>query len=166
MASLANGGSADDVSKGVDFFHQLKMAGNYVPVIGTAATVKAGQTPVVFEWDYLSSSHGKDVSGWKIFEPSGALLGNYYTQAINKAAPHPAAVRLWEEYLFSDEGQNNWLKGGARPVRMAAMEKSGKLDATAAAALPKVSGNPVFPTPDQQTAAGTYVKAHWSAAVG
>jgi len=166
MASLANGGSADDVSKGVDFFHKLKQAGNYVPVIGTSATVKAGQTPVVFEWDYLSSSHGKDVSGWKIFEPPGAILGNYYTQAINKQAPHPAAVRLWEEYLFSDEGQNNWLKGGARPVRQAAMEKSGKLDAAAAAALPKVAGTPVFPTADQQTAAGTYIASHWSAAVG
>jgi putative spermidine/putrescine transport system substrate-binding protein len=166
MASLANGGSADDVSKGVDFFHKLKQAGNYVPVIGTSATVKAGQTPVLFEWDYLSSSHGKDVSGWKIFEPSNAVLGNYYTQAINKQAPHPAAVRLWEEYLFSNEGQNNWLKGGARPVRQAAMDKSGKLDAAAAAALPKVSGTPVFPTADQQTAAGTYIASHWSQAVG
>ena len=28
MASLANGGSADDISKGVDFFHQLKLNGN------------------------------------------------------------------------------------------------------------------------------------------
>jgi len=166
MASLANGGSVTDVSKGVDFFHSLKAAGNYVPIIGTAATVKAGTTPVVFEWDYLSSSHGKDVSGWKIFEPTGALLANYYTQAINKEAPHPAAARLWEEYLFSDDGQNNWLKGGARPVRQAAMEKSGKLDAAAAAKLPKVTGTPVFPTADQQTAAGTYVKAHWSSAVG
>jgi putative spermidine/putrescine transport system substrate-binding protein len=160
MASLANGGSLDDVSKGVDFFHKLKQAGNWVPIIGVATTVKNGTTPVLFEWDYLSSS------GWKIFEPPGAILGNYYTQAINKQAPHPAAVRLWEEYLFSDEGQNNWLKGGARPVRIDAMQKSGKLDAAASAALPKVPGTPVFPTADQQTAAGTYISSHWSAAVG
>jgi putative spermidine/putrescine transport system substrate-binding protein len=166
MASLANGGSADDVKPGVDFFHKLNVAGNYVPVIGLAATVKSGQTPVVFEWDYLSSSHGKDVAGWKIFEPSNAVLGNYYTQSINKQAPHPAAARLWEEYLFSDEGQNNWLKGGARPTRQAAMEKSGKLDAAAAAALPKVAGTPVFPTADQQTAAGAYISANWAKAVG
>jgi len=166
MASLANGGSVDDVSKGVDFFSKLNKAGNYVPVVGTPATVKSGQTSVLFEWDYLSSSHGKDVQGWKIFEPSNAILGSYYTQAINKDAPHPAAARLWEEYLFSDEGQNYWLKGGARPVRQAAMEKSGKLDAAAAAALPKVSGTPVFPTADQQTAAGTYISANWAKAVG
>jgi putative spermidine/putrescine transport system substrate-binding protein len=166
MASLANGGSADDVSKGVDFFHQLKVAGNYVPVIATSATTKAGQTPVVFGWDYLSKSLGKDVAGWKLFEPSNAVLGNYYTQAINKDAPHPAAVRLWEEFLFSNDGQNNWLKGGARPVRMDAMQAAGTLDATAAAALPKVTGTPVYPTADQQTAAGAYILAHWKAAVG
>jgi putative spermidine/putrescine transport system substrate-binding protein len=165
LAAVANGGSLDDVSKGVDFFHQLKQAGNYVPVIATAATVKSGQTSVVFEWDYLSTSHGKDVSDWKIFVPSNATIGGYYAQAINKQAPHPAAARLWEEYLYSNEGQNLWLKGGARPVRQAAMQKSGTIDATAAAALPPVTGTPLFPTQDQQTTAGAYVAAHWSAAV-
>jgi len=98
--------------------------------------------------------------------PSSALIGGYYVQAINKQAPHPAAARLWEEFLYSDAGQNLWLKGGARPVRQAAMEKAGTVDTAAAAALPKVSGTPLFPTIDQQTAAGTYVSAHWSQAIG
>jgi putative spermidine/putrescine transport system substrate-binding protein len=166
MASVANGGSLDDVSKGVDFFHQLKAAGNFVKVIGTAATVKLGQTSVLFEWDYLSTSHGKDVAGWKIFVPSNAVIGGYYAQAINKQAPHPAAARLWEEFLYSDAGQNLWLKGGARPVRQAAMEKKGTIDAAAAAALPKVTGTPQFPTQAQSTAAGAYLASHWSAAIG
>ena len=52
MASLANGGSVDDISKGVDFFHQLKLKGNFVPVQATTATVKNGTTPVAFDWDY------------------------------------------------------------------------------------------------------------------
>ncbi len=56
MASVANGGSVDDVSKGVDFFHQLKLAKNFVPVIGTAATVKSGQTPVLSCLRMLRSS--------------------------------------------------------------------------------------------------------------
>src|SRR5439155_23344939 len=66
MASLANGGSADDISNGVDFFHQLKVRGNFTPVQATTATVKQGQTPVVFDWDYLSASHGTDVATWKM----------------------------------------------------------------------------------------------------
>jgi putative spermidine/putrescine transport system substrate-binding protein len=49
---------------------------------------------------------------------------------------------------------------------MDAMTTAGTLDATAAAALPKVSGTPVYPTADQQTKAGTYISAHWKAAVG
>lgn len=165
MASVANGGSVDDVTKGVDFFHQLKVAKNFVPVVGTAATVKAGQTPVLFQWDYLSASHGKDVSTWKIFVPSNAVVFGGYAQAINKQAPHPAAARLWEEYLYSDEGQNLWLKGGARPVRQAAMTTAGTIDATAAAALPAVTGTALYPTDAQQTAAGAYVSAHWSQAI-
>ena len=40
MASLANGGTVDDIGKGVDFFHQLKLKGNFVPVQATTATVK------------------------------------------------------------------------------------------------------------------------------
>ena len=165
LAAVANGGSLDDVSKGVDFFHQLKLKGNYVPVIGTAATVKAGQTPVLFEWDYLSTSHGKDVSTWKIFVPSNATIGGYYAQAINKEAPHPAAARLWEEWLYSDEGQNLWLAGLARPVRMASMQSSGKIDAAAAAKLPPVNGTPQFMSDTQSTNAKNYVVAHWDAAI-
>jgi putative spermidine/putrescine transport system substrate-binding protein len=165
MAGVATGGSLDDVSKGVAFFKQLKQAGNYVPVVGTPSTVKLGQTPVLFEWDYLSTSHGKDVSSWKIFVPSNAIIGGYYSQAINKAAPHPAAARLWEEYLYSDAGQNLWLKGGARPVRMAAMVTAGTIDTAAAAALPAVNGTPQVPTGDQTSKASAYVVANWSAAV-
>jgi putative spermidine/putrescine transport system substrate-binding protein len=165
MTSLANGGSLDDISKGVDFFHQLKQAGNFVPVQATTATVKNGTTPVVLDWDYLSATHGKDVPAWKVFVPNNAVLGGYYAQAINKDAPHPAAARLWEEYLYSVEGQNLWLKGGARPVEMAAMQAAGSLDQTAAAALPQVQGTPVFLSPDQATAANQYLAANWAKAI-
>ncbi len=165
MASLANGGSLNDVSKGVDFFHQLKTAGNFVPVQATTATVKNGTTPVVFDWDYLSATHGSDVPSWKVFVPSNAILGGYYAQAISKTAPHPAAARLWEEFLYSDAGQNLWLKGLARPVRQAAMTAAGTVDAAAAAALPKVNGTPVFLSADQATAAKAYLAGHWAAAI-
>ncbi|MEO6821818.1 MAG: ABC transporter substrate-binding protein [Candidatus Nanopelagicales bacterium] len=155
MTSLANGGSLDDVSKGVDFFHQLNQAGNFVPVKATTATVKNGTTPVVLDWDYLSATHGTDVPTWKVFVPNNAVLGGYYAAAINKAAPHPAAARLWEEYLFSTVGQNFWLVGGARPVTMAAMTTAGTIDTAAAAKLPAVTGTPVFMSASQATAAST-----------
>lgn len=166
MAGLANGGSLDDISKGVGFFTQMKRAGNFVPVQATTATVKNGTTPVVFDWDYLNATHGTDVPTWKVFVPDNAVLGGYYAQAINADAPHPAAARLWEEYLYSDEGQNLWLKGGARPVRMDAMTKASTIDAAAAAALPAVTGTPVFMSQDQATAAKTYLANNWAKAIG
>ena len=166
MASLANGGSLDNIGPGVTFFHHLNQLGNFVPIQATTATVKNGTTPVVFDWDYLSAAHGKDVPTWKVFVPPDAVLGGYYAQAISKTAPDPAAARLWEEYLYSVAGQNLWLQGGARPVEMAAMTTSGTLNQTYAAALPPVGGTPVFLSPDQATAAATYLNSNWAQAIG
>ena len=106
MASIANGGSADDIAPGVDFFRRLNDAGNFLPVDPTPATVESGQTPVVIDWDYLNAAESKEIPTWKVFVPNDALVGGYYFQAINKDGPHPAAARLWQEFLYSDEGQN------------------------------------------------------------
>lgn len=166
MASLANGGSPDDISKGVAFFHQLKVAGNLVPTQATTATVKSGATPVVFDWDYLSAAHTLDIPTWSIVIPQNAVLGEYFAQAINKNAPHPASARLWEEYLYSDKGQNLWLNGNVRPVRMAAMQRAGRIDLTAGAGLPPANGTPIFLTSEQVAAAKAYLAGHWAKAIG
>jgi putative spermidine/putrescine transport system substrate-binding protein len=168
MASLAEGGSVSSIANGVDFFHKLKQAGNFSPTQATGATIKAGSTPVVFNWDYLNLPSYVGVSDWKVFIPSNAVIGGYYDQAINKAAPHPAAARLWEEFLYSqaaDGGQNLWLEGGARPVEQAAMAANGTLNKAAAAKLPTVPGTPVFLGASDATSAASYLAANWAKAV-
>jgi len=168
MVNVAVGGSLDDISKGVDFFSQLKGAGNFVPVQATSATVKNGTTPVVIDWDYLNVVHGSDVSTWKLMVPSDATLGGYYNQAINKEAPHPAAARLWEEFLFSQDaqgGQNLWLAGGARPVEQPAMTDNGTINAADAAKLPPITGTPEYMTDQQSTDASTYLASNWAKAI-
>jgi len=168
MANLAEGGTASNIAKGVAFFHSLKTAGNFSPVSATGASIKAGTTPVVFNWDYLNLPSYVGVSNWKVFVPPHAVLGGYYAQAINKNAPHPAAARLWEEFLYSQgasDGQNLWLQGGARPVEAAAMTSNGSIDKTAASALPPVSGTPVFLTQTQNSGALNYLVANWAKAV-
>ena len=169
MAALANGGSADDISKGVSFFTDLKKAGNFLPVDPTPATVQSGQTPVVIDWDYLNVGQSVSLKGkvdWKVVVPANAVLGGYYVQAISKDAPHPAAARLWEEFLYSDQGQNLWLKGGARPVRQDVMDKAGTIDKAAFSALPPVSGTPVFLTQKQSDTAKAFLTANWRKAIG
>jgi putative spermidine/putrescine transport system substrate-binding protein len=169
MSALAQGGTPNDISKGVDFFGALKTAGNFLPIDPTSTTIESGQTPVVFDWDYLNVASGKKLKGkmnWQTFIPAGAVVGGYYVQAISKDAPHPAAARLWEEYLYSDEGQNLWLKGGARPVLEKAMVAAGTIDKTAYAALPKAVGTPVFLTKEQNDKANAYLTANWAKAIG
>jgi putative spermidine/putrescine transport system substrate-binding protein len=169
MVNLAEGGTPSDISKGVAFFQKLKADGNFNPVSATGATVKAGTTEVVLNWDYLELPSYVGVPNWKVFVPPGVALGGYYTQAINKQAPHPAAARLWEEFLYSQAtsgGQNLWLQGGARPVEQAAMKSNGSINTSAASKLPSVSGTPVFLTQTQNTDAANYLAANWAKAVG
>ena len=171
MANLAEGGTAGNIADGVNFFSKLKAAGNFNPISATGATIKAGTTEVVFNWDYLNlpSYVGVPASSWKVFIPQNAVLGGYYAQAINKDAPHPAAARLWEEFLYSQAasgGQNLWLEGGARPVEQQAMTANSSLNTSAASALPAVTGTPVFLTQTQNTAAANYLAANWAKAVG
>ncbi|MGW2768148.1 ABC transporter substrate-binding protein [Streptomyces sp. NPDC001275] len=168
-AALANKGSFDDIQPGLDFFAKLKKAGNYNPVETTPATVEKGETPISIDWDYLNAGyadefHSKGVD-WKVVVPTDGQYAQYYSQAINKDAPHPAAARLWEEYLYSAEGQNLFLKGYARPALMPSMTRSGTVDSAAAANLPQVDGTPSFPTDAQLDKAKQVVAQGWGKAV-
>jgi putative spermidine/putrescine transport system substrate-binding protein len=170
MANLALGGGPGDIATGVSFFRRLRSAGNFVPVLATTPlTIEAGSTPVVFNWDYLNTAAvvGRSTRNWKVFIPRGAAVGEFRAQAINASAPHPAAARLWEEFLYSQArrgGQNLWLEGGIRPVEEAAMAASGSIDRAALRALPAVPMPATFLTPAQAAHAAAYLDAHWSAA--
>ncbi len=165
MVAIANGGSADDIAPGVDFFTDLKKAGNFLTVDPDSTTIEQGTTPVVIDWDYLGAAAAANVDTWKTVVPEEAVVAGYYYQAINADAPHPAAARLWQEFLYSDEGQNLWLKGGARPIRGDAMAEAGTIDADRWGALPEVSGEPVVPSDEQTVTAGEYLAANWSKAI-
>ncbi len=170
MVSLANGGTAGDLSAGVAWFKKLATAGNFINVDPDPATIASGQTPVVFDWDYnqaaIVAKFAAAGKKWNVFAPAGALVGAYYNQAIDLYAPHPACARLWMEYVFSPAGQNAWLKGGSRPVLLDYMVKTGTVNKTALAALPALKGAPVIATPAQDKAASDYLAANWVAAVG
>ncbi|MDQ0726404.1 ABC transporter substrate-binding protein [Microbacterium sp. W4I20] len=168
LATVQSDGTLDDFQPGIDFFSELQKAGNLLKVDVTTATVTSGETPVVFDWDYLNAAHAQGDDGnkdWKVVVLDGTGYAGYYNQAINKDAPNPAAARLWQEFLYSDEVQNLWLKGGARPARMQAMTDAGTIDADLAAALPEVPAETVVPTEEQSTNAGTLLGEKWATAV-
>ncbi|MEK6438014.1 ABC transporter substrate-binding protein [Pseudonocardia sp. T1-2H] len=165
--ALANGGSLDDISPGVTFWGSVAKSGNLLKVDPNSATIQSGQTPIVLDWDYLNvaeTEKNKASFDWKVAVPTDGLFAQYYAQAINKNAPHPAAARLWQEFLYSDEGQNLWLAGKARPIRLEAMSAGGTADKALLAALPPVTGEARFPTQAQTDAANKVVAQNWATA--
>ena len=158
MASaLANGGTLDDITPGLTFWKQIVDNGNWVPVIAVASTVDQGTTPITIRWDYNALVHRDQAASdtgtvIDVPVPASGPFGGVYVQGISAYAPHPNAAKLWEEYLYSDEGQNVWLSGYCYPIRYDAMKAAGTLDAAALAKLPDATGA-VFPTLAQLQAA-------------
>lgn len=169
-SALANGGSLDDASKGLDFFAQLNQKGNLVPIIATAATVSAGETPITIRWTYnaLSSRDASAAAGGAPIEvvvPASGRFAGIYVQGISAYAPHPNAAKLWQEFLYSDEGQNLWLMGYCHPIRYEDLVKNNKVPAEQLAKLPDVTGAQ-FPSLDQLNAARELITTQWDSKVG
>lgn len=169
-AALANGGSTSNVGPGIDFFAQLKKSGNFIPVGTTPQTVASGQTPISIDWDYNNLAYTNEfpAARWKVNIPSDGVYGGYYAQAINASAPHPWAARLWEEFLYSDQGQILFLKGFAHPARFNDLANRKKLPQSLLDALPAPSlyGKVKFASLGQQTAAKALIAQQWPAKVG
>ncbi|HZP21626.1 MAG TPA: ABC transporter substrate-binding protein [Bauldia sp.] len=172
-AGLASGGKlgADAAKKGVDFFAKLNKAGNFVPVIGKAAPLAQGTTPIVTTWDYNALSWRDGFNGnpkAEVVVPSDAVVAGVYVQAISAYAPHPNAAKLWMEYLYSDEGQLGWLAGYCHPIRFndLAARKAIPADMLAKLPDPALYAKAVFPTLDEQAAAKDVVVKTWDSAVG
>jgi putative spermidine/putrescine transport system substrate-binding protein len=165
-ASLANGGSFNNVEPGIKFFANLNKIGNYVPG-GSAQTAVQGTTPILIWWDYLQNGIQANLPTWKVNIPTDASYAAYYTQAITKNAAHPAAARLWEEYLYSVTGQNLFLQGYARPIELAAMTAANTVNKSYLKLLPAApKGATKYPTLSQLATAKATVAANWASEVG
>ena len=170
MASLANGGSADDIARASTSSSKLKNGRQLPAGRPDPGDHRVRPDPGRHRLGLPERRADRQASGkidWKVVVPTNAVVGGYYVQAINKDAPHPAAARLWQEFLYSDEGQNLWLKGGARPVRLDAMKTAGTLDKAAVGALPPVDGHAGrLDRGRRPTQAKDYLAANWANAVG
>ena len=167
-AGFSDGGGLDNAEPGLQFFKKLNDAKNFVPVIGNATTVASGETPIRIAWTYNALADKDSLKGnppIEVVVPTTGRFGGMYVQAISKYAPHPNAAKLWMEYLYSDEGQNEWLKGYCVPIRHEDMVAKGTVDAAAEAKLPDTKGV-VLPTLDQITKATDVIVKGWPTVVG
>ena len=195
-ANLASGGTTTNVQKGIDYFSDMKKSGNFVTALANGQNFLAGAYKVSFSWSFngpgavaTAAKAGKTV---KYVIPSDAVIqGTPYVMAIPFNAPHPAAARLWTEFLYSQNkgkgsmdlgstkgmtgskifasimgGQNIWIAGGALPVMYEAMvAKKTNVTSPAGYEIPK-GVKIITPTPEEQDAAKTLLKAQWPAIAG
>jgi putative spermidine/putrescine transport system substrate-binding protein len=167
-AALANGGSLDDAQPGLDFFKELVAAGNFVPTIAKPGTIAQGETPITIRWNYNALSNKDALAGnpdIAVVVPEQGRFAGVYVQGISAYAPHPNAAKLWQEFLYSDEGQLIWMKGYCYPIRYEDLKASGKIPAEIGDKLPDVEGA-VFPSLEQLNAAAALITEQWDAVVG
>jgi putative spermidine/putrescine transport system substrate-binding protein len=169
--SQAGGDAAKAGEAGLKFFAELNKAGNLVPVIGKAAPLAQGSTPIIIRWDYNALADRDTLKGnpnVDVVIPNSGVVAGVYVQAISAFAPHPNAAKLWMEHLYSDEGQLTWLKGYCHPIRFNDLVKNGKVPQELLDKLPPAAAYEaaVFPTLDEQAASKEVITKQWDAVVG
>jgi putative spermidine/putrescine transport system substrate-binding protein len=146
-------------------------AGNFVPTIANGGTIAQGETPVTIRWTYNALANRDEAAAAggdatiEVKVPASGRFAGVYVQAISAFAPHPNAAELWMDFLYSDEGQNIWLKGYCHPIRYESLVADGKVPQEQLDKLPDVTGA-VFPTLEQLNAASDVITKGWDSVVG
>lgn len=166
-ATLANGGSFDDIMPGIQYFADLKASGNLAGTDVTEASVIAGETPVWLDWTYnypgLAPKLVENGITWAIRVPTDGVYGGYYAQGVLKDTPHQNAGKLWIEHIVSDEGALGYLEGGAVPARIEALTEAGLVTDEVKKNLPpdELLSQINFLTPAQIASAKEVLAANW-----
>src|ERR1700761_4787788 len=169
--SASKGDAGKAAQAGLKYFADLNKSGNFVPVIGKAASLAQGTTPIVVRWDYNALADRDTLKGnpkVQVVVPKTGVVAGVYVQAISAYAPHPNAAKLWLEYLYSDEGQIGGLRAYSPPIRYNELVSQKKVPQALLDKLPPASAykNAVFPTLQQQDATKDTITKHWDEVVG
>ena len=166
-ASLANGGSFDDIMPGIEYFAELQELGNLNTVDVTPAALLSGEVVMALDWTYnfpgLQSQLEEAGFDFQVVVPSDGVYGGFYAQSVVTEAEHPCAARLWLEHLVSNEGALGYIEGGAIPARLGAMLDAGVVPDDVAANLPpkELVDQIAFPTQEQVDAAKAALTENW-----
>lgn len=166
-ASFANGGSADDIQPGIDYFAELKESGNLGSTDVTKETVLTGETPIAIDWSYNVPGLAAELESAGItYEtnfPEDGIYGGFYGQGVIKDSPHQACSKLWMEHIFSDEGALGYLEGGAVPARIEALTEAGLVTEDMKKNLPpdELLSQVKFLTPAQVESAKEVLATNW-----
>lgn len=118
-AAVAYGGDEKNIQPGLDFFAAVAKQGKLSIVNPSIAMLEMGEVDVALLWDFsaLERREKVDPDGFEVCIPREGSVTSGYTTIINRYALHPYSAMLTREYILSDEGQVNFAKGYARPIR-------------------------------------------------
>ena len=166
-ASIANGGSADDIMPGIKFFADLKASGNLGGTDVTKETVLTGETPIAIDWSYNVPGLAADLEAAgltvEVNFPADGIYGGFYAQGVVRDSPNQACSKLWMEHLFSNEGALGYLNGGAVPARILAITDAGLVTEESKKNLPPedLLAQVKFLSPAQIAAAKQVLADNW-----
>ncbi|MEP7241123.1 MAG: ABC transporter substrate-binding protein [Devosia sp.] len=169
--AMSGGDQSKAADAGLSLFKSLNDKGLFVPINARQAALSSGQAGVIAAWDYNLLAWQDGLQGnpkTHVVVPSDAVVAGVYVQAISAFAPHPNAAKLWEEYVYSDEGQTQWLAGYCHPILFNDMTTRGVVPADLVAKLPDPAlyAKAVFPSLETQDAAKTAITGGWDSVVG
>ncbi|MDR1508727.1 MAG: extracellular solute-binding protein, partial [Synergistaceae bacterium] len=122
-AAYALGGDTSNLDVAMKYFSELEKAGNFKNISGSAANIQKGEIPIFIQYDFLALTNKKnfasEVNLEVVFPREGSIYGPGALM-LNKYAPHPELARAFADFVSSEEGQLEFAKGGAIPIRYVA----------------------------------------------
>jgi putative spermidine/putrescine transport system substrate-binding protein len=119
-AAYALGGDVTNLDPAIAYFAELEKKGNLKKIGDSSANIQKGETPILIQYDFLAKTNRdnfKDEVNLEVVFPAEGSIYAPGALMLNKFAPHPNLAKLFADFVTSDEGQIEFAKGGAMPIR-------------------------------------------------
>ena len=121
--AYALGGDVKNLDPAFKYFAELQKLGNIKNIKGSTANIQKGEVPITIQYDFLALGNKRKLANEVNLEIVFPKEGSIYAPGaliLNKYAPHPNLAKAFADFVTSDEGQLEFAKGGAMPVRAVA----------------------------------------------
>jgi putative spermidine/putrescine transport system substrate-binding protein len=139
-------GAQPGSASGLSLLEHQKLARGYEDL----GKLSNGEQTVLLDWTYaqtaVRSALKKKHITWDFKIPENAEVTGWHGIAISATAPHPAAARLWEEFLFYASSQNYVMGTGAMPTTYRYLMRSSQLSRKSRLAMPVLVAEPQVPS--------------------
>lgn len=122
-AAYALTGDVRNIDPAMEYFALLERSGNIKRISGSAANIQKGEVPIMIQYDFLAldnKNRFKDEVNLEVVFPREGSIYGPGALMLNKFGVRPDLAKLFADFVSSDEGQIEFAKGGALPIRYVA----------------------------------------------